>query len=69
VDAGSTVNGDDTDVADEAVIVTTVAVATLDANTENVALLLPAVIATVAGTDATAVLLLESETTTPPVGA
>jgi len=55
--------------ADEAVIVTSVAVATLPEVTENVALVLPAEIVTEDGTEATAELPLESETITPPVGA
>jgi len=43
--------------------------ATTDVDTENVALVLPAGIVTEVGTDAAAASPLESEITTPPVGA
>jgi hypothetical protein len=51
------------------VIVTPVAVPTFEDETEKVALVFPEVIVTEAGTDATAGLPLESDMTTPPVGA
>jgi hypothetical protein len=69
VAAGFTVKTDETAVAEEAVIVTPDALATLPDETENVALVLPAGIVTEDGTDATAELPLESDKTTPPVGA
>ncbi len=69
VAAGFTVKTDETAVAEEAVIVTPVAVATLPEETENIALVLPAGIVTEDGTDATEAVPLESEITTPPVGA
>ena len=69
VAAGFTVKTDETAVADEAVIVTPVAVATLPEETENVALVLPAGIVTEDGTDTTAEVPLESDMTMPPVGA
>jgi hypothetical protein len=69
VAAGFTVKTDEAGVADEAVIVTPVAVVTLPDKTENVALVLPAGIVTDDGTDTTAESPLESDTTTPPVGA
>jgi hypothetical protein len=68
VAAGFTVKTDETSVAEEAVIVAAVAVATLPDETENVALVLPAGIVTEDGTTAAA-LLLESDMTAPPVGA
>jgi ABC-type methionine transport system permease subunit len=68
VAAGFTVKTDETSVAEEAVIVTAVAVATLPDETENVALVLPAGIVTEDGTTAAA-LPLETDMTTPPVGA
>ena len=69
VAAGFTVKTDETAVAEEAVIVTPVAVATLPEETENVTLVFPAGIVTEDVTDATAALLLESETIAPPLGA
>ena len=51
------------------ITVTTVTLATVLADAGNVALVLPAGIVTELGTDATAALPLESEITTPPVGA
>jgi hypothetical protein len=51
------------------VIVTGVLAATDDVVAANVALVAPAAIVTLAGTAATAVLLLESDTTAPPLGA
>jgi hypothetical protein len=69
VAAGFTVKTDEAGVADEAVMVTPVAVVTLPDKTENVALVLPAGIVTDDGTDKTAELPLESDMTTPPVGA
>ena len=50
-------------------IVTGVLVPTADVETTNVLLLDPAGIVTLAGTLATAVLLLDSDTTAPPLGA
>ena len=52
-----------------AVIVTGVDAATLDVVVVNVAVVAPAATVTLAGTVATAVLLLESDTTRPPAGA
>jgi hypothetical protein len=52
-----------------AVIVTAVLVVTADVVAANVALVDPAAIITLVGTLATAVLLLESATTAPPIGA
>lgn len=69
VAAGLTVKFDETMFADEAVIVTSVALATLPDVTEKVTLVLPAEIGTEDGTEATAGLPLESETITPPAGA
>jgi hypothetical protein len=69
VAAGFTVKTDETAVAEEAVIVTPVAATTLPEEAENVTLVLPAGIVTEDGTDTTAELPLESDTTTPPVGA
>jgi hypothetical protein len=51
------------------VVVTDAFAVTDDVVTANVALVAPAAIMTLAGTAATAVLLLESETTAPPLGA
>lgn len=50
-------------------IVTGVLVPTADVGTANVALVDPAGTVTLAGTLATAVLLLDSDTTAPPLGA
>ena len=50
-------------------IVTGVDAATADVVAVNVALVAPAAIVTLAGTPTTAVLLLESDTTAPPLGA
>jgi hypothetical protein len=66
---GYAVKGDETVVADEAVTITIVTLATVLTDAGNVALVLPAGIVTELGTDATAVLPLESGITTPPVGA
>jgi hypothetical protein len=52
-----------------AVIVTGVLAATPDVVTEKVALVVPAPTVIVTGTDAAALLLLESATVVPPVGA
>jgi hypothetical protein len=57
------------DAPDEPEIVTGVDVVTADVVTVNVLLVLPAATITLEGTVATAVLLLESETTAPPDGA
>ncbi len=69
VAAGFTVKTDETAVAEEAVIVTPVAVATLPEETENMAVVLPAGIVTEDGSGATEAAPLEREITTPPVGA
>src|SRR5688572_19284467 len=50
-------------------MVTGVDAATVDVDAENVAVVAPAAIVMLAGTAATAVLLLESDTTAPPDGA
>jgi hypothetical protein len=64
-----TVNLADTLLADVAVIVTVFAIETVLVLTVKLAALAPAGISTEAGTVATFVLLLESETTAPPAGA
>jgi hypothetical protein len=69
VAAGFTVKTEETAVPEEAVIVTPVAVATLPEEAENIALVLPAGIVTEDGSDTVEGVPVESETTTPPVGA